>query len=87
MPRYQVIAKGFFAGHLYDPKGKRKVLHTPKPFKKGKLPSWLAEMKPESAVVIKKREAQEESAAAAAAEKHESDQKEIEDASFMGAAE
>jgi hypothetical protein len=84
MPRYKVVAIGFHGGHLYDPNGKRRVLHTDKPFKKGKLPSWLEEMKPESAAVRKKREAQEASTAAAAAEKSEQDQQEIADASFMG---
>lgn len=41
---YKVIARGFYGGKLYDPDGKRPVLDVPKSFKKGELPSWLAEM-------------------------------------------
>lgn len=84
MPSYKVIAPGYFNGHIYDPKGKRPVLHTDTPFKKKEMPSWLAEMPEESAAVRKKREAQEASAAAAAAEQVEQGQKDIQDASFMG---
>ena len=41
MPKYTVIAPGFYDGKVYSPTGKRNVLHTDKPFGKGKLPSWL----------------------------------------------
>lgn len=45
MPSYKVLEKGFYGGRIYDPQGKRKVLHTDKPFpsEKGKeqVPSWL----------------------------------------------
>jgi len=84
MPSYKVIAPGFFDGKMYDPEGKRNVLHTDKPFKKKEMPSWLAEMPKETEAVRKKREAQEASAAAAEAEKAEQDQKDITTASFMG---
>lgn len=84
MPTYKVIAPGFHNGKMYSPEGKRRVLHTDKPFKKNEMPSWLSEMPKESAAVRKKREEQEASAAAAAAEKAEQDQRDIEDASFMG---
>lgn len=49
MPSYKVIAKGF-DGRVYDPNGKRNVLHrdTPFPKKDGKeqVPSWLEPMEP-----------------------------------------
>lgn len=45
MPSYKVVGKGFHGGKMYDPKGKRRELHTDKPFpsKGGKenVPSWL----------------------------------------------
>lgn len=84
MPQYKVVAPGFFGGKMYDPNGKRNVLFVDKPFKKGKLPSWLAEMPKESAAVKKKREEQEASQAAAAAEKAAQDEQDIENASFLG---
>lgn len=88
MPSYKVLKQGFFNGRLYDPEGKRPVLHTDKPFpKKGnkeQVPTWLEPMKTETAAQKKKREAAEKKAADAAAQKTEDDQKEIADASFMG---
>lgn len=43
MPRYKVLAPGFFGkgknAKLYDPNGKRPFLTVDKPFKK--VPSWL----------------------------------------------
>lgn len=99
MPSYKVIKPGFFHGRLYDPLGKRPVLHIDKPFpfkkdeKTGKntkvedVPSWLEPGKPETAAQVKKRIAAETKAANAAAEKSEADQKEIDEASFMGAGE
>lgn len=49
MPKYRVLKPGFFGGRLYDPQGKRSVLHTDKPFPKDddgeeQIPSWLALM-------------------------------------------
>ena len=41
MPKYTVIAPGFYEGELYSPTGKRNVVTTAAPFGKGKLPSWL----------------------------------------------
>lgn len=85
MPQYKVIAPGFYDGKMYAPDGKRRVLHTDKPFnKKNPMPSWVEVMKPESAAVKKKREAQEESRSVADAEKAEQDEQDIKDASFMG---
>ena len=59
MPQYKVTAVGFYDSVMYDPEGKRRVLHTDKPFpkKEGKeqLPSWLEAMKPETAAEKKKR--------------------------------
>jgi len=84
MPQYKVIAPGFHESKYYHPEGKRQVLHTDKPFKKGKLPSWLSEMPKESAALKKKREAQEASQVEADKEKVEQDKQDIDDASFLG---
>lgn len=88
MPSYNVLKQGFFAGRLYDPEGKRTVLHTDEPFpKKGnkeQVPSWLEPIKTENDTQKKKREVAEKKAAEAAAKQLEADQKEIADASFMG---
>ena len=46
MPSYRVLKQGFFGGRLYDPKGKRRVLHTEEAFKK--VPSWLESIKTEA---------------------------------------
>lgn len=96
MPSYKVLKQGFFHGRLYDPNGKRSVLHTDKPFpfkvnkKTGKktkvedIPSWLEAGIPETAEQVKKRKKKEKAAELAAAEKAESDEKDIAEASFMG---
>jgi hypothetical protein len=89
MPSYKVIEKGFYGGRIYDPHGKRRVLHTDKPFpkknNKEQVPSWLEPItNTETAAEKKKREAAEKKAAKAAADKAEQDQKDIADASFMG---
>lgn len=81
---YRVIAPGFHGGKLYDPAGKRQILTVDKPFKKGKLPSWLAEMPSESKAVREKREAQEASQTATDQEQHQEQQQDIENASFLG---
>lgn len=39
MPSYKVIRLGFFDGRLYDPEGKRTVLHVEKEL--SPVPSWL----------------------------------------------
>lgn len=91
MPSYKVLKPGFFGGRLYDPEGKRRVLHTDKKFPmKGKVeqvPTWLEAIKTETAAQKASREASDLKAAEAAALKNEADQKEIADASFMGAGE
>ena len=84
MPRYQVIAPGFFGGKYYNPEGKRRTLTTSKPFPKKELPSWLAPMPKESEAVRKKREAQEASQVATDDEKAKQDQQDINDVSFLG---
>ena len=85
MPRYKVIAPGFANGMIYKPDGKRSVLQTDKPFTKNNpMPSWLAEMPKESPGARKKREKQEAHQAAADGEKSEQDQKDIDEASFLG---
>lgn len=88
MPSYKVLQPGFFGGRIYDPEGKRPVLHTDKPFpKKDKVeqvPSWLEPLKAETTAEKKKREAAEAKALEAAEAKKEADQKDIENMSFMG---
>lgn len=96
MPRYKVLKPGFFNGKTYSPTGKRKVLHTSKPFpkttkgvKKGDaaielIPSWLERLPDESLTDEKAREEAEAVAALAAAEKADNDKQDIIDASFMG---
>lgn len=53
MHSYKVKEKGFFNGKIYDPNGKRPVLHRDEPFpkKNGKeqVPSWLEPIKAEKA--------------------------------------
>tara|TARA_R110000737_G_scaffold73663_1_gene102517 strand:+ start:2401 stop:2718 length:318 start_codon:yes stop_codon:yes gene_type:complete len=94
MPSYKVISKGFFSGHLYDPAGKRRVLHTEKPFpskdKKEQVPAWLEAIQGETAAQAKARKTAETKAANAAnAAKKEADeqQKDIAEASFLGTGE
>lgn len=58
MPSYKVIKPGFFAGHYYDPEGKRPVLVTDDPFKKAEMPSWVIPMPKTSQVVTEKLTAQ-----------------------------
>ena len=56
MPSYNVIKRGFFDGRLYDPAGKRPVLHTEKPFpskdKKEQVPDWLEAIQGETAATV-----------------------------------
>jgi hypothetical protein len=98
MPRYKALKPGFFNGKTYSPTGKRKVLHTSKPFpkttkgvKKGDpavelVPSWLQRLDDESPVDEQARREAEEATVLAEAEKAEADQEEITTASFMGEA-
>lgn len=85
MPQYKVIDKGYFNDRLYDPEGKRKTLHTDKPFKT--VPSWLKAIKPETAAERKKRLALEAKQAKADIEKAEQDATEIDVASTIGSGE
>jgi hypothetical protein len=82
MPKYEVIEQGFWGGVMYSPTGKRKVLHADKPLKP--LPSWLKEVKPETAAEKKKRLAAEEVAKKADADKADQDRKDVDDMSFLG---
>lgn len=88
MPSYKVLKKGFFHGKLYDPEGKRPVLHTEEPFpmkdKKEQVPSWLEPIESETPAQAKKRKAAESRAAKATANKAEADKQDIAAASFMG---
>ena len=88
MPSYKVLSPGFINGRLYDPDGKRPVLHADQPFpKKGgkeQVPSWLEAIQSETAAEAKKRKTAETKAAKAAAEKSAEDKKDIAEASFMG---
>ena len=56
MPSYKVIEKGFYGGRIYDPNGKRNVLHTDKPFpkknNKEQIPSWLKLIKQENCSIF-----------------------------------
>ena len=88
MPSYKVISKGFFGGHLYDPAGKRRVLHTEKPFpskdKKEQVPAWLEAIQGETAAQAKARKTAETKAANAAKKEADEQQKDIAEASFLG---
>ena len=88
MPSYKVKNKGFHGGKIYDPEGKRTVLHTEKPFpaknKVEQVPSWLERFKEETAAQAKARKGAETKAANKAAKEHEDAQKDIAEASFLG---
>ena len=83
MPSYKVLKPGFMHNRLYDPNGKRPVLHLDKPFPmKGKVeqvPSWLERIKDEKPAARKRRAAATKKAQTA---KKKQD-KEVEGASFM----
>lgn len=91
MPSYKVKSKGFFDGRMYDPAGKRRVLHTEKPFpskdKKEQVPAWLEAIQGETAAQAKARKGAETKAANAAKKKAEDDNKDITEASFMASGE
>ena len=88
MPSYKVISKGFHGGRMYDPDGKRKMLHTDNAFplknKVEQVPSWLEAVKGETPAQAKARKGAETKAANAAAKKAKDDRQEIADASFLG---
>lgn len=68
MPSYKVIKPGFFDGRLYDPNGKRRVLHTDKQFpvtgrkKVEQVPNWLQRVDDESTEDRRGRESKEREA-------------------------
>lgn len=85
MPRYKVIAPGFYNDLFYSPEGKRPYLNTAKPFtKKNPMPSWLTDMPKESAGLKAKREAYEKAQADLNAAKAEADAEDIKNASTEG---
>lgn len=57
MAEYKVTGKGFIGGALRTPDDGKGSVRVEKPFKK--CPSWLREIKPESATAKKKRLAAE----------------------------
>lgn len=63
MPSYEVLEKGFMYGRIYDPKGKRRVLHSDTPL--NPVPDWLKPIKEvvETAAEKKARLAAEKKAA------------------------
>jgi len=85
MPQYKVLEKGFYNGMMYDPRGKRPVLTTDKPFtKKNPMPKWLGPMPKESADLKAKREAAEKAQEALDKAKAEEDEEELKAASTEG---
>lgn len=85
MPSYKVLETGFFDGRQYSPEGKRPVLHTDKSFPKGRnkkeqVPSWLERIKDETAA----QKGDRNKSSDVAVKKAEDDQKEIDNASFLG---
>jgi len=85
MPSYKVKEKGFFDGMLYDPDGKRHILHTDVELES--VPKWLEPIKSETPVQAKKRKASDAKANKAASDKAADDRKDIAEASFMGSGE
>jgi len=91
MPKYKVVKSGFYSGRLYEPNGKRPVLHTDKPFpektvgkkKVEQVPSWLERLADETPAQAKKRVAAEKKTKASDSAKAKSDKKEIENTSFL----
>ena len=87
MPSYKVVAPGFIHGRIYKPNGKRKVVHTDKPFplknKVEQVPSWLEAMEEETAAQRKARLTAETKATNAAKKKAADDAKDIAGASFL----
>jgi hypothetical protein len=47
MPKYRVLANGFFGGIFRTPGGRHNTVVTSKPFPKGKTPKWLELVKEE----------------------------------------
>lgn len=83
MPSYRVKQQGFHDGRLYDPNGKRRVLHTDKPLKP--VPKWVEPMEEETAAQRKKRLAKEKKAAVAAKEAEQEKKKAVDAVTFTEA--
>lgn len=81
MPSYRVKEKGFFGGQMYDPKGKRRILHSDKPLKP--VPKWLDPIVDTSPKKSKRAEAAEAKAAKEAEEKAKADKVEVDAATFI----
>lgn len=73
MPRYQVTEPGFYAGKLYSPDGKRRVLSVDKPFNAKNKPSWVGEEIKELTAAQKKAAAKKTSEDAEKAEQDKID--------------
>lgn len=78
--RYKVLRPGFIQNKTFSPNGKRNVVYSDVKLKP--VPSWLEEMKPETAAEKKKREAVEKEQSIAAAEKAEEDKQDIASVTF-----
>lgn len=91
MPSYKVLHKGFFGGRIFDPEGKRPVLHTETPFPSVKgveqVPEWLQALKTETPAQASARKGAETKARKASDKKAKEDTAMISDASFMGSGE
>ena len=81
MLRYKVLEKGFAKGRMYDPLGKRNILHSDEPIKP--VPSWLEPMKEESAAAKKKRETATAKANLETAERLDNEKSDIEAVTFI----
>jgi hypothetical protein len=72
---------------LYDPVGKRRMLHVDKPFTDGEgqecVPEWLEALPVETPAQVKARKTSDAKAKKASKKKVEEDKKAVEGASFM----
>lgn len=80
MPRYPVLKPGFFAGRMYDPNGKRRILTTDKPFTAKNKPSWVGDAIGEETDRQRKAREKKESADVA---KRADDKKELDAVTFV----
>ena len=81
MPRYEVIAPGFYGGVLCKPGHPRNgVIHTDKPMKP--IPTWLKSMRSETDAQRKKREIEEGKVSKAAGAKASADKIELDAVTF-----
>lgn len=81
MPSYKAKEDGFFNGQLYGPGRKRTTVITDKPLKP--VPTWLEEVKGETAAEAKARRIAEKKVAEEAKKKAASDKVEIDSVTFI----